>query len=60
MISNKRINIYLTEEEQKFIKWLAKRDNITFQHEMRIIFQLELEHEMELYKEEMMMEKEVE
>lgn len=52
MITNKRINVKLTEEEYDFLKWLAKRDSVTVSKEMQMLFYLQLSEEMELYKEE--------
>lgn len=52
MITNKRINVKLTEEEYDFLKWLAKRDSVTVSKEMQMLFYLQLSEEMELYEEE--------
>ena len=50
---NKRINIYLDEEEIAFIKWMAKRDNVSVMREMQMIFQTELDQCRNLYENEM-------
>ena len=52
---NKRINIWLDEEEMKFIKWMAKRDSVTVMREMQMMFQTELDQCRELYEDEMKM-----
>lgn len=54
---SKRIDVKLTTKEYEFIKWLAKRDNVPFQVELRQLFYLQLTEEMELYEKEMEMEK---
>lgn len=43
-----RVDIFLTEEEERFIKNLAKEDEIKFQEECRWIFETELRQLMEL------------
>ena len=55
---SKRININLTDKEDQFIKWLAKRDDTSYQKELQIIFQMELDHEMEIYRDEMLADQE--
>ena len=53
---NKRINVWLDEEEIKFIEWFAKRDNVSFMREMQQMFQTELDQCRRLYEDEMKME----
>ena len=52
-IINKRIDVRLTEEEHKFLQWLAKRDDQTLSEELKTLFYLQLREEMDLYQEEM-------
>ena len=44
----KRINVELSGEDLNFLKWLAKRDNVSMQEEMQMIFRTELE-ELKVY-----------
>lgn len=53
---NKRIDVRLTEEEHSFLQWLAKRDGITINEELKALFHLQLREEMELYQDEMLKE----
>lgn len=53
---NRHIHIVLTEEENGFIKWLAKRDKVTAGEELKMLFNLQLREEMELYNEERLQE----
>lgn len=53
---NRHIHVVLNEEENDFIKWLAKRDNVTVGEELRMLFYLQLREEMELYNEERLSE----
>ena len=55
-MESKRINVILTDEEVAFIKWLAKRDKVSAGEEMRMLFNLQLREEMELYNEERLLE----
>lgn len=55
-MESKRINVILTDEEADFIKWLAKRDKVSAGEEMRMLFNLQLREEMELYNEERLLE----
>lgn len=50
---NRRVNVYLSDEEDQFIKWLADRDNVSYQDELKQIFYFELEQLQMLYLEEM-------
>lgn len=58
----KRIEVYLSDEDMAFIKWMAKRDTLEYSHkvtvadEMRMIFNAELEHLKDIYLDEMKME----
>lgn len=49
----KRIEISLDANEVKFIKWLSKRDKVSFQAELQMIFYTELRQCKDLYMEEM-------
>lgn len=53
---NRNMDVRLTDEEFEFLKWLAKRDNVTIKNEMRCLFNLQLREEMELYNEERLQE----
>ena len=48
----KRINIELSEDEYSFIRWLAKRDRVSEQEELNMIFSTELREVRDLYNEE--------
>lgn len=52
----RRLTINLTDEEEKFIHWMAKRDNVSYRQELMTFFQSDLDRCMELYKDEMLME----
>lgn len=52
MTINKRINVTLNENEYEFLNWLAKRDSVTVPEEMRLLFNLQLSEEMDLYENE--------
>ena len=49
----KRIEISLDADEVKFIKWMAKRDKVSFQTELQMMFYTELSQCKNLYMEEM-------
>lgn len=57
MARNRNIKVTLHDEEYDFLKWLAKRDNITVGEEMKMLFNLQLSEEMDLYLEEMQQER---
>ena len=51
----RRPKIILNEKEEQFIRWMAKRDSesgekFTFEREMQMIFQTELDALMDLYE----------
>ena len=48
----KTIQVYISEENAKFISSMAKRDSVTTKEEMRMIFFTELDHLKDLYLEE--------
>lgn len=48
----KRIEVHLTKEDVRFVKWLADRDNVSFQRELKQLFYLQLSEEKDLYLEE--------
>lgn len=55
-MQRRNIDVILTDGEMEFLKWLAKRDNMTVKNEMRCLFNLQLREEMELYDEERLLE----
>ena len=57
MAKNRNIKVTLHDEEYDFLKWLAKRDGVTVGEEMKILFNLQLSEEMELYNEERLQER---
>ena len=52
----KRVEIFLTDEEMEFVKWMAKRDGVTIQRELQQYFYTEFEQCKVLYMDEMMEE----
>lgn len=48
----KKVEVVLTEEEMDFVKWMAKRDNVTIQQELWMCFNVEFEQCKTLYMEE--------
>ena len=52
------IEVNLTEKEYKFLKWLAKRDEVNYSRELQLVFYTELRQLQDLYQEEMEMEEE--
>lgn len=54
----KRIEVVLDAEEMEFVKWMAKRDNVTIQQELWMFFNTEFEQCKNLYMDEMKAEKE--
>lgn len=48
-----RISITLTEDEERFVKWMADRDGVSFQRELFQYFDVEFEQCKNLYMEEM-------
>jgi len=57
MARNRNIKVTLHDEEYDFLKRLAKRDNVTVGEEMKMLFNLQLSEEMDLYLEEMQQER---
>lgn len=55
-MARRNVDVILTDEEFEFLKWLAKRDNLTIKNEMRCLFNLQLREEMDLYNEERIQE----
>lgn len=45
-----RIEIVLDDEEEKFIKWLAKYDNVTVSQELSMLAYTEIRETKELYQ----------
>ena len=52
-MAKKRIEVVLTDEQVQFINWMSKRDNVTFQEELQMMFYTELRQCEDLYMEEM-------
>ena len=52
----KAIHVTLSGEEFDFLKWLADRDGVSFGDEMKMLFNLQLREEMDLYEEEHLQE----
>ena len=52
-MANKRIEVFLSDEQVKFVEWMSKRDNVTFQEELRMMFYTELSQCEVLYMDEM-------
>ena len=57
MAKNRNIKVTLHDNEYDFLKWLAKRDGVTVSEEMKMLFNLQLSEEMDLYFEEMQQER---
>lgn len=57
MAKNRNIKVTLHDHEYDFLKWLAKRDGVTVSEEMKLLFNLQLSEEMDLYYEEMQQER---
>ena len=51
-LESRRISVVLTEEESRFISWLARRDGVSANQEMAQMFQTELNELMALFEEE--------
>ena len=49
----KNIQLYLNEENIKFIEFMAIRDGMSFKDELRTIFFTELDHLKDLYEGDM-------
>ena len=47
------VQLILSEDEWKFIKWLAKRDKVAMHEEMQMMFYTELRQLQDLHSEEM-------
>lgn len=52
-IIKKRIDVAFTEEDYKFIEWLAKKDDMTVQEELKTLFYQQWQASKDLYLEEM-------
>lgn len=52
----KAIHVTLSGEEFDFLKWLADRDGVLVGDEMKMLFNLQLREEMDLYEEERLQE----
>lgn len=55
-MQKRNIYVRLTDEEFDFLKWLAERDKVSVSEEMKMLFNLQLREEMELYNEERLQE----
>ena len=51
-MTTRNIKVVLNDRQYNFIKWLAKRDEITITEELETLFYLQLSEEMELHEEE--------
>ena len=58
MAVNRNIKVTLHDNEYEFLKWLAKRDRVTVGEEMKLLFNLQLSEEMDLYEAEYAAEQE--
>ena len=56
MLHRKRLEVILDDEEMAFVKWMAKRDNVSVQTELKQFFYVEFEECKRLYIDEMRME----
>lgn len=56
--NTKRIEVILTDNDMEFVKWMAKRDGVTIQQELKQYFYTEFEQCKTLYMDEMISEKE--
>ena len=56
-MGKRTIEVNLTDESERFVEWLSKRDRVTLQEELQTLFYIELrEHEnmyQKIYMEEM-------
>lgn len=57
-MANHTVRVTLSDDDEKFVKWLAKRDNVSFQEELRMFFYTELNECIDLYEPEMKGEQE--
>ena len=57
-MANHNIKITFTDEEEKFLKWLAKRDRVSVMDELKMIFLTEFRACEDLYMDEMKGEQE--
>lgn len=52
--SNKHnVKISLSDDDERFILFMAKRDNVSFQEELQMIFYTELRQLIDLYESEL-------
>lgn len=52
--SNKHnVKISLSDDDERFISFMAKRDNVSFQEELQMIFYTELRQLIDLYESEL-------
>ena len=47
------VKIILNDEEEKFIKYLAKHDQFTANEELKCLLELQVREEMELYSQQL-------
>lgn len=52
-MTHRYIEVWLSDDDMKFIKWMAKRDNVTVSEEMRMIFNTELTTLKMMHEDEM-------
>lgn len=52
-MTHRWIDVWLSDEDMKFIRWMAKRDNVTTGEELKMIFNTELTTLKMAYEDEM-------
>lgn len=52
----RRLEIVLSDTEEDFVRWMAKRDGVSYRMELSMIFNTELSHLMDMYEAEKEME----
>lgn len=52
-MTHRWIDVWLSDEDMKFIRWMAKRDGVNTSEELRMIFNTELTTLKMLYESEM-------
>ena len=58
MLHTKRIEVILTDEEMRFIEWMARRDRVSVNTALRACFWSDFDNCKMLYMDEMKMEEE--
>lgn len=52
-MTHKRIDVWLSDDDMKFIRWMAKKDGVTTSEELNMIFNTELTTLKMLHESEM-------